>query len=143
MGNLQQLDDDAAMIGWGTVGAASEVGHDGTVRWDAHLDPGIASYRAYRSAWVGRPSEPPDAVVATDALGARSVYVSWNGATEVVRWRLSTGATAAELTRLRTVRRQGFETAISLRGAKSRGIAVVEALDGNGSVLGVTRPLKL
>ena len=143
MGNLQQLDDGAAMIGWGTIGASSEVAHDGTLRWDGHFDPGTASYRAYRSQWIGMPKEPPDAVVAKGVLGARFVYVSWNGATEVVRWRLSAGPSATRLLRIRTVKRQGFETALSLRGAPNRGIAIVEALDKSGSVIGVTKPLKL
>lgn len=143
MGNLQQLGDDAAMIGWGTVGASSEIAADGTVRWDGHFDAGTASYRAYRSKWVGRPADPPDAVVTQGALGSRLVYVSWNGATEVVRWRLWAGPDADTLTRLRTVRRQGFETALSLSGAPSRGVAVVEAIDAKGAVLGATRPLRL
>lgn len=143
MGNLQQLDDDAAMIGWGTVGASSEIGVDGTLRWDGHFEPGIASYRAYRSPWVGRPTSPPDAVITRSTIGERLVYVSWNGATEVVSWRLSVGPDASSLTRLRARKRAGFETALSLSGAPARGIAVVEAIDKAGRVIGSTGPLRL
>ena len=142
MGNLQQLPGDSAMIGWGTAGAASEVSNEGLVRWDAHFDPGTASYRAYRARWVGRPSVPPDAVVAAGADGSRYVYVSWNGATEVARWRLSTGRAVDRLTHVRSVKRQGFETAVPLRGARGS-VAVIEALDASGTVLGAAKPLEL
>lgn len=142
MGNLQQLEDGSAMVGWGSIGSQSELARDGTVRWDSTFQPGVASYRAYRAPWVGRPTTRPDAVVADGADGERYVYVSWNGATEVARWRLTTGVDAQSLRRLRTVKRQGFETAIVLRGA-SRGVARVEALDSDGLVLGATRLLRI
>lgn len=143
MGNLQQLPDEAAMIGWGTLGSSSEIASDGTLRWDGSFDQGVASYRAYRSPWVGRPAAPPDAVITTTSLGERLVYVSWNGATQVVRWRLSTGPNPRMLSRLRTRNRAGFETAISLSGAPRRGVAVVEAIDKTGKVIGSTGPLRL
>ncbi|MFN8222295.1 MAG: arylsulfotransferase family protein [Gaiellales bacterium] len=143
MGNLQQLPDGSVMVGWGTVGSQTELGRDGTVRWDAAFAQGTATYRAYRSRWVGSPTDPPDATIATAANGRRYVYASWNGATEVDHWRLSAGPDAAGLTRLRTAKRQGFETALALRGAPDRGIAVVEALDRRGTVIGVSQPLTL
>ena len=42
------------------------------------------------------------------------VYVSWNGATEVESWEVYGGKTINTLTCLRTVSKEGFETAIKL-----------------------------
>jgi hypothetical protein len=65
------------------------------------------------------------------------VYASWNGATEVTRWRVRDAAT-------NTVRavaaRTGFETAIRMPAAT--GSVVVEALDGRGRVLGRSRTVR-
>jgi Arylsulfotransferase (ASST) len=142
MGNLQQLADRSAFVGWGTVGAQSEIGQDGTVHWDSHFDPGVASYRAYRSRWVGRPTTKPDIVTRSGFDGESYVYVSWNGATEVHYWRALVGLDSPR--HLRTVTRRGFETAIPLRGAHfGSGPVWVEALDAKHRVIGRSEAISL
>jgi hypothetical protein len=70
--------------------------------------------------------------------GAKTtVYASWNGATEVARWRVLSGATAGSLRAGPTAARTGFETAIALSGAAK--VVQVEALDRSGKVIGRSR----
>jgi len=68
------------------------------------------------------------------AVERDTVYVSWNGATEVAKWQLLAGPDRRKLRPLRTVRKRGFETAIPL-GGEAEWLAV-RALDRHGEVLG-------
>ena len=133
MGNLEQLPDGGAFVGWGTAGAFTEFAPDGTVRFDATLADGSVTYRAFRAPWVGRPAEPPKVVVTRDAAGAVA-HVSWNGATEVAKWRADMGSRQNALRPIASARRTGFETALRL-GSRS-GYLAVTALDAAGKALG-------
>jgi hypothetical protein len=64
------------------------------------------------------------------------MQVSWNGATEVDRWRLLTGAAPRALTPAATVTRTGFETEIAARAAGR--YFSVQALDRSGAVIGAS-----
>ena len=92
------------------------------------------SYRAFRGAWVGRPTTPPDAVL-TRSGGTATVHVSWNGATQVATWRVLSGSDAAAAVPVATMARTGFETAIPLPRAPSPYLEV-QAIDASGKVLG-------
>jgi Arylsulfotransferase (ASST) len=133
MGNLQQLPDGGAFVGWGTGGAFTEFAPDGAVRYDAALADGSVTYRAFRSTWVGRPAEPPTLALTRDASGT-TAHVSWNGATEVAHWRADVGPHRDALRPAVTVRRTGFETSLPL-GAR-HGLVAVVALDASGRELG-------
>jgi hypothetical protein len=132
MGNFEQLPDGGAFVGWGTAGAFTEFGRDGTVRFDATLADGSVTYRAFRAPWVGRPAEPPKVAVTRGAGGAVA-HVSWNGATEVARWRAEMGALRTALRPVATARRSGFETTLNL--GSRRGYLAVAALDAGGNVI--------
>jgi hypothetical protein len=137
-GNLQLLRGGHAFAGWGGKNPRfSEFGEDGTLVFDElFLSPNSSSYRAYRFAWTGRPTDRP-AAAATTAGGKTTVYASWNGATEVARWRALSGAAPGSLRAGPTVARTDFETAIPLgRVAK---LVQVEALDRSGKVIGRSR----
>jgi hypothetical protein len=67
-----------------------------------------------------------------------TVYASWNGATEVVRWQVRSGTTRADLKAMHTARRTGFETAMVVPAALYVSVA---ALDAKGGELGVSQPL--
>ncbi|KAJ7074662.1 ASST-domain-containing protein [Mycena amicta] len=101
---------------------------------------GITNYRVYQTStneFIGRPQTTPAVTAERDSLGALSVYVSWNGATQVVNYALLTGADAGSVKgTLRTVQRTGFETQIS--GEGSEGYVQVAALAKDGSVLGTS-----
>jgi hypothetical protein len=128
-GNLQRLPNGDFLAGWGHQPRFTEFGPRGTIRFDGRFGRGrVDSYRAYRFPWTGRPTRPP-AVART----GRTLYVSWNGATEVRKWRLLGGADKKSLRPVLTVARNGFETAIPIRGS-AKWIAA-QALDGRGHSL--------
>ncbi len=66
------------------------------------------------------------------------MYASWNGATEVVSWRVLAGSAGGRLAAVAGATRSGFETAIPL--ARSYASFEVQALDAAGRVIGVSRP---
>jgi Arylsulfotransferase (ASST) len=112
-GNLQRLPKGNFFAGWGHQPRFTEFGPRGTIRFDGRFGRGrVDSYRAYRFSWTGRPTRPPAVAVSGGKL-----YVSWNGATQVRKWRLLAGADRDSLRPVLTVPRTGFETAIPLRGA--------------------------
>jgi hypothetical protein len=137
---LQRLPNGNAFIGWGSTGYFSEHGPGGDLRFDARFtDRDNGSYRAYRFPWTGRPGGPPAA--AAERRGARvTVYASWNGATEVARWRVLAGPTAGALAPVATGPRRGFETALTV-GSREPFVAV-QALDARGEVLGTSHALR-
>jgi hypothetical protein len=66
--------------------------------------------------------------------GVSVVYASWNGATDVARWRVLAGPSPHALRPLITARRYGFETAIRVR--TERRYVAVAAIGSSGQVLG-------
>jgi hypothetical protein len=140
-GNAQFLPDGHVFIGWGAWPYVSELSKQGRVLFDAYFGHGkppgedADSYRAYRFVWHGHPTDMPATAIANG-----KVYVSWNGATEVRRWRLTTGDKSDALKAGSTVTKSGFETGIPLP-ATGKDIAV-QALDANGKVLAVSKTLK-
>jgi hypothetical protein len=140
MGNAQLLRDGGVVVGWGALPYVTEFDRDGDVRFDARLPAGGMNYRAFRLPWRGRPQEPPR-LVSYRASGRRALYVSWNGATEVVRWRLEAGPRPDALEPVLTKPKQGFETSLPVPAGGGFGVAV--ALDARGRVLGRSNPLRL
>jgi hypothetical protein len=136
-GNLQRLPNGNYFVGWGHESRFTEFGPRGTILFDGKFGRGrVDSYRAYRLQWVGRPTRPPAVTVA-----GRTVYVSWNGATEVRQWELLTGARKTSLHPLRVVPKKEFETAIPAPAAP--GWVVVRALDRTGRALGRSAAVRL
>jgi hypothetical protein len=134
MGSVQLLDDGEVLVGWGDQHYISQFGSSGKLQLDATVPSGQFSYRAFRHEWAARPHDPPVAVSRRDArTGSRALYVSWNGATDVVAWRVDAGATANDLTPLGTAVRRGFETGIPLPSVQ--GYAAVVALDASAREL--------
>ena len=128
------------LVGWGTSPYVTEYTSKGEVVFDAHLPHGGENYRALRLPWVGRPAEPP-VLVYRHTGGQRVVYASWNGATEVARWRLETRTLAGVLTVADAVPRSGFETQLPVPyGAKT---AVVAGLDLHGQELGRSKVIRV
>ena len=85
-GGYHALPNGHALIGWGTVPMFTEFDNDGNIVMDVQIGPwdsDVTSYRVYKSTWVAQPPWNP-AVALVDG----SLYVSWNGATEVVTWSL-------------------------------------------------------
>jgi hypothetical protein len=143
-GNLQVTPEGDWVVGWGQAGYLSELAPSGQVLFDAHLPLDWESYRAFVAPWSGRPTGPP-AVVVVPARSPRrgaSVYVSWNGATEVASWRVLAGSPRATLKPVGSAVKTGFETAISLAAAAGPYVAV-QALDSAGAVIGTSPTVKV
>jgi hypothetical protein len=128
-GNLQRLPNGNYFVGWGHESRFTEFGPRGTILFDGRFGRGrVDSYRAYRLPWVGHPVEPPAVAVA-----GRTVYASWNGATQVKRWQLLTGATKTALRPVGTFSKTGFETRMPM--PVRTGWVAVRVLDARGRPL--------
>jgi hypothetical protein len=131
MGNMQPLENDNVLVSFGEVPYITEFNRDGEIIFDAALPGSNQTYRTHRREWVGRPADPPSA-----AARGTTVYASWNGATEVRRWRvLAEGSTAP----VAEADKKGFETAIEVRDGLTR--FQVQALDADGQVLGTSKTI--
>ncbi|KAK5633261.1 hypothetical protein RRF57_008975 [Xylaria bambusicola] len=135
-GGYHLLPNGNAMIGWGVVPAMTEFDADGNVVMDVQLRPwnttekgGGPLYRVYKFDWVAQPLTQPSC-----AFVDGTVYVSWNGATEVRTWALYGGKSHLTMEMLTRVEKNGFET--SIRPSEEVSFVRVDALDANGTVIG-------
>ncbi|HEV3127621.1 MAG TPA: arylsulfotransferase family protein [Solirubrobacteraceae bacterium] len=139
LGSMQLLPNGNAVVGWGSLPYFSELDASGHQLLDVPFPGKDQSYRArFSSNWVGLPSGPP-AAVAHNKAGKTTVYVSWNGATEVAKWEVLVGPNATSLAQAVTKPRSGFETSITLSGT-AKSVLEVVALDSQGRPLGTSRP---
>lgn len=139
-GNAQLLPNGHMLVGWGSQPFATEFDEDGDVVFHASFSQDMDSYRAYRSEWTGRPFYPPTVAVRDEPGDGITVYASWNGATEVARWRVLAGPAPDRLQPVETAPRDGFETAIEL--TTSTPYIAVQALNAGGAVLDTSAPLR-
>ena len=140
LGNVQELEDDGAFVGWGESSYFTEYDGSGEAVLDVHLSGGVISYRAFLDGWAGEPAHLPRAAVVRAGRGAQ-VYASWNGATVHRRWRVLGGARRGALTQsLRVADVTGFETRVDI--ARAPAWIAVEALDERGSVAARSDPVR-
>ncbi len=141
-GNMETMPDGDVVIGWGGLPVSSRLAADGSVLAEAHLPPGYSSYRTYQQPWTGTPAHPP-ALVARRAAGRHrsQLYASWNGATGVAAWRVSTGRHPQKLHPLGQIKARSFETAVEIDA--TGGYAAVAALDHTGRALATSHPVRL
>ena len=99
------------------------------------------SYRAFRFPWKGHPTDRPAAVAERVSKAEVTLYVSWNGATEVATWEVLAGPHPNRMEAVGSVPREGFETAMSVR--TSHPYVGVRAKHHLGQALGTTAPVKL
>jgi arylsulfotransferase ASST len=130
-GNAQPLSSGGFFVGWGGKPYFTEFSRSGRVLLDGRLAAGD-SYRAYRFSWRGRPVEPPAVAARLASDGTMSVHASWNGATDVARWKVLTGRDPDELRPVVAVPREGFETTVTVETAP---YVAVRALAATGSTL--------
>jgi hypothetical protein len=137
-GNAQLLPDGHVLVGWGSNEYFTEFAPHGRVLLDAWFGAGGAdSYRAYRFAWVGHPTDKPAVAARARKVGGTRVYASWNGATDVREWRVLGGADRTRLVPVATAAKVGFETFIPT-GTTGPYFAV-QALDRRGRVVGTSK----
>jgi arylsulfotransferase ASST len=137
-GDIQTQENGDVFIGWGAEPYFSEFSAGGQLLYDAHMHGTYQSYRSYRFAWTGAPSDAP--AIAAAKTGAQiTVYASWNGDTRTASWQVLAGPTAAQLTPVASAARSGFETAIAAPVAEA--YVAVQALGAAGEVLGTSRTI--
>jgi hypothetical protein len=136
-GSMQLLPNGNVFVGWGEAPHVSEFDYAGRLLFDAVLGEKYQSYRAFRLPWTGSPAEAP-AIAVADRGPHRTVYASWNGATDVEHWQLLTGDRAGDLRVVSSVRSHGFESALRSTSAAGPDLAV-QALDAGGAPLGQSR----
>lgn len=172
-GSVQALKNGNFLVGWGLNPGFTEHFPNGTVVMDvqrgafpnvAGVEPGVdmTVYRAWKMNWVGRPQWGPDiASVSQHNMTANAtIYVSWNGNTNVDRWEVVcpnmvcghildanptsqyAGNDPMNITlsheRVGNSTRMGFETLIVLDGKQIPRYARAAAFDKHGEVQGLT-----
>ena len=138
-GNMQLLDDGHLLVGWGSLPNFSEFTAAGEMIFDGKLATN-QSYRAFRFPWTGKPTTTPTVVGRRTGTDLQ-LFASWNGATDVARWEVHAGASAAALAPVTTAAQSGFETTISV--PTSGPFVAAHALDSAGSMLGISPTIKV
>jgi len=137
MGSVQELPNGNVLIGWGTDPAVTEFDKEGHAVYEATL--GSISYRAARFEWHAQPTTRPAIAAEKDGSNVR-VYLSWNGATEVARWRIHAGDSESTMKHAGGAPHTGFETTRRIARAK---VVSAQALDATGKVLGTTATISV
>jgi hypothetical protein len=136
MGDVEPLQNGNVFVGWGSRPFLSEYSKAGKLLLDGYFPGSDLSYRASVEPWVGLPLTSPSGAVRRTG-GRTTVYVSWNGATQVAAWRVMAGNGSGRLTFAASARKSGFETAIALH--RSYATFEVQALSAAGRVLGTSK----
>ena len=95
-GNMQMMESGNIFMGWSESALQSEHTPNGTLLMEATFKVDwLGAYRAYKFPFVGRPLTKPDVYAVSYAenndhehFPTTDVAVSWNGDTEVRKWRL-------------------------------------------------------
>lgn len=132
-GSVQLLSDGGMLVGFGAEPYFSRFSSTGEILVDGHLPKAVTSYRAFAANFATTPAGKP-AVAVSAGHESHVVYVSWNGATEVVAWRVLAGPKPGELSSSTTTEWADFETAVPVNNAGP--YFQVVALDGAGRELG-------
>jgi hypothetical protein len=137
-GNVQNLANGDVFVGWGAEPFFSEFNAAGKLLYDAHFHGTYQAYRGYRFGWTGSPGGSPTAAASASG-GKVTVYVSWNGDTRTVSWRLLAGPNASKLVPVAAAARTGFETVLR---APAAAYVAVQALDGADAVIGTSKTVR-
>jgi hypothetical protein len=129
------------LVGFGAEPYFSRFSAQGELLVDVHFPKDVTSYRAFVAEFATVPADKPAVAVGASANGSHIVYVSWNGATEVVAWRAFAGATPGALSAAGTADWADFETALTVNSAGP--YFQVAALDTAGRELGRSNTVKV
>ncbi|KAJ5619414.1 hypothetical protein N7510_003398 [Penicillium lagena] len=138
-GNAQVLPNNHMFVGWSQKGYISEHSVEGDVLMTAEFESDrFSTYRAYKFPFVGRPSAPPDLVAnvwgTDESHMLTTVYVSWNGATDVASWNFYARAQESGTpVFVGSTNKTDFESMHILSGYLD--FITADALDAQGNVL--------
>lgn len=136
LGSWQDQSNGNTFIGFATSPMISEYNSQNQEIYNLQYgfsSPG--SFRSYKfDGWHGTPFYPPKVVAQLDEDGSATVFVSWNGATDVVSWDVMANNGSGSLMKVASAAKGGFETAIiiSTKGLKN---FRVNAIGAQGAVL--------
>ena len=139
-GNMQSLQGGNWFVGWGDQGQFTEFAPDGTMVFDAAFAKPAQTYRAFKAAWEGHPTQPPSVAVTSASTGDLTVYASWNGATEVASWQVLAGDSPDDLSLVASAVPSGFETSVPVSTALQ--YIAVRAVDTAGETLGTSTAVR-
>lgn len=135
-GSSEVLPNGNVFVGWGSEPRLTQFGAAGDVIFDATFEAPVNSYRAYLSGWQGTPPGRP-AIASLGSGRGGTVWASWNGSSDVSRWRVLTGPGQGDLHLAKEAPWTGLETAMPV---KRLGAWVqVEALGAQGQILATSR----
>ncbi|KAI4725071.1 hypothetical protein E4T49_07185 [Aureobasidium sp. EXF-10728] len=143
-GSVQVLSNGNVFMGYGSNGAFIEYTNDGQAIWDVQFgiigNSSVQSYRAYKQNWQGFPGWNPSIAATGNGTDNTTVYMSWNGATEIKQWTILASNSSSSLSTAddiwKNVTKTGFETNVTV-GTNARYIRAA-ALNADGQVLGAT-----
>lgn len=142
-GSMQILPSGNVLLGFGYNAAWTEFTPDGKALCDVHIGTqkyfntgAVQTYKVLKHPWTGRPITKP-VVKYVDG----SIYMSWNGATEITHWVLQSSSDgrldSTDLVDVQMISKSGFETEISVDCHRLHYVRVV-AVDAEGETLGVS-----
>ena len=137
-GNVQDLPDGNQFVGWGGSPYFSEFNRRQELIFDARFVGEDSTYRAFVFPWRGTPRTVPAVASSTDGR-EETVYASWNGATDVARWRFLGGSTPKSLAPMALAQHEGFETSVSI---VPTAYVAVQALGHSGRVLATSKTVR-
>ena len=140
LGAAQILPGGGMFVDWGAARQFSQFDANGNMVLDCALVPGASSYRGFSKEWTGTPAGLP-AVAARHRTGGATVYASWNGATHIKSWTVFAGPASSSLTKVATVPRAGFETAIPVTSTGP--FFAVQATNTAGHALARSKAVKI
>jgi hypothetical protein len=138
-GSVQILPNGNVFVSWGAEPFVSEYTASGQLLFDARLGAGYVGYRGFRLPWSAVGEGVPRIAAGHDGSGATTVWVSWNGDTQVTQWVLYAGGATGSLQQVTQTARSSFETAIRVSGSPRR--VAVHGLDASGNTLGTSATL--
>ncbi|KAH6898136.1 ASST-domain-containing protein [Thelonectria olida] len=150
MGGLSQLDNGNVMVGWGYNPGFVEYTPDGKPVMDVQrgkfheFQADMFAYRVSKHHWTGRPNWLPSAAIEAPhrTTEKATVWLSWNGATDIASWVVLASDFANTLNGHENVvavaNRTGFETKIYLGNQTSHRYMAAAALTKEGTILGST-----
>ncbi|KAJ5204170.1 uncharacterized protein N7498_005049 [Penicillium cinerascens] len=142
-GSVSTLANGNIFAGWSEFGYQSEHAPNGDVLMTARFaSDRYSTYRAYKSDFIGRPTTSPDVVASvygtSDEDITTIIYVSWNGATDVVGYNFYAQAyDSGARVKIGHANKSDFETMYIVDGYMDWISA--EALGVNGKVMSTSR----
>lgn len=139
-GNVQYLANGNFWMGYGNQPIGAEYAPNGSVVSQFQTSPystDVESYRMFKLNFTSNPDTIPDI-----ALVDGTVFMSWNGATEIAKWNIYSGPSTDKLDLFRTVNKTGFETTFRFPPRTvnpSVNYTQAGAVNRNGNVMALTQ----